>query len=103
MRLPTQSITPTPKQITAASPHDFELVAAGVDKGRMLTELARRYGITPEECAAVGDSDNDLAMLRAAGTPIAMGNASDPVKAVACRVVGPNSADGVAEAILSCL
>ena len=90
-------------QLTAASPHDFELVADGVDKGRMLAELAGRYGITPAECAAVGDSDNDLAMLRAAGTPIAMGNASDPVKTLACRVVAPNSADGVAEAIRFCM
>lgn len=90
-------------QLTSSNDHDFELVASGVDKGRTLALLAALYGIALEDCAAVGDSDNDLAMLKVVGTPIAMGNASDRVKEAACRVVAPNSADGVAEAILSCL
>ena len=42
-------------------------------------------------------------MLRAVGTPIAMGNASPAVKETACRVAPSNGEEGVAAAILSCL
>ena len=42
-------------------------------------------------------------MLEVVGTPIAMGNAADEVKALARRVVADNGHDGVAEAIRWCL
>ena len=90
-------------QLTRSNDRDFELVAAGVDKGRMLSLLALMYGIALDECAAVGDSDNDLAMLRVVGTPIAMGNASQSVKDTSCRMAPCNDEEGVAQAILSCL
>ena len=61
-----------------------------MDKGRGLCELARLAGLTPEECVAVGDGDNDVSMLQAAGLGIAMGNGSEAVKAVADRV-GPDA------------
>lgn len=41
--------------------------AAGVDKGAGLRELAKLAGIDPADCVAVGDGDNDVAMLKAAG------------------------------------
>lgn len=75
----------------------------GVDKGRALALLSMMYGIPLCDCAGVGDSDNDLAMLQAVGTPIAMGNAAPAVKAAACRIAPSNAEDGVAQAILSCL
>lgn len=89
--------------LTSSSDRDFELVAAGVSKGRMLALLALQYDIALEDCAAVGDSENDLAMLRVAGTPIAMGNAAQSVKEAACRIAPSNREDGVAWAIGSCL
>ena len=90
-------------ELTRSNDRDFELIPKDMDKGHALAELARRYGISLADCAAVGDSDNDLGMLRVVGHPIAMGNAKDSIKAMACRVVGDNAHDGVAEAILSCL
>ena len=89
--------------LTSSSDHDFEVVAHGVDKGRTLARLALLYGIALQDCAAVGDSDNDLGMLRIVGTPIAMGNASEHVKEVACRMSASNEEEGVAKAILSCI
>lgn len=62
--------------LTASNDHDFELVPAGVNKGRALALLALMWGIPLERCAAVGDSANDLEMLQAVGCPIAMGNAA---------------------------
>jgi hypothetical protein len=90
-------------ELTASNDHDFELVAAGVDKGRTLAMLASMYDTPLSQCAAIGDSDNDLAMLQVVGTPIAMGNASQAVKDAAVRVTASNGENGVARAILGCL
>ena len=48
---------------------------------------------------AVGDSDNDLTMLRMAGLGVAMENAALHIRAAADVVTGSNAADGVAQAI----
>ncbi|MGE4275601.1 MAG: Cof-type HAD-IIB family hydrolase [Lawsonibacter sp.] len=101
---PLEELTRLPGvELTASNDHDFEVVPAGVDKGRTLALLALMYGVALSDCAAVGDSDNDLAMLRAVGTPIAMGNASQAVKDAAVRITESNGADGAAKAILGCL
>jgi hydroxymethylpyrimidine pyrophosphatase-like HAD family hydrolase len=46
---------------------------------------------------AFGDNFNDISMLEAAGTGIAMGNADEAVKARADVVIGENSTDTIAE------
>ncbi len=77
----------------------LECSASGVDKGQGLLRLCRRLGIPMEACIAVGDGDNDLPMLRAAGRGIAMGNASERVRAAADLVVPDLDHDGCAVAI----
>lgn len=89
--------------LTTSSSHDVELVAAGADKGRALALIAQQYGVPLDQCAAVGDSANDLEVLRAVGLPIAMGNAPENVKAAAARIAPANNQEGAAWAILSCL
>lgn len=89
--------------LTASSDRDFELVPAGVSKGRTLALLSIMRGAPLSRCAAVGDSANDLSMLQAVGTPIAMGNANAQVKAAARYVTADNGSDGVAQAIRWCL
>lgn len=89
--------------LTSSNSHDFEVVGEGVDKGRSLALIADLYGVSLEECAAVGDSANDLAALRAAGLSIVMGNAPQNVRDAAARVAPSNGEDGAAWAILSCL
>ncbi len=79
--------------------HGFDIVQPDVSKGKALHWLARHFGIAPEETMAVGDSLNDLEMLKAAGLGVAMGNAQPEVQAVADAIVGTNRDDGVAEAI----
>ncbi len=86
--------------LTSSGRDNFEVLAQGADKGRALCLLGEEWGVAPEEIAAVGDSDNDLAMLRAVGCPVAMGNATDEVKAAAALVTDTNGRDGVAKAIL---
>lgn len=85
--------------LTSSGRDNFEVMPRGVDKGTTLGELAGEWGITLQETAAVGDSDNDLAMLRAVGHPIAMGNATAEVKSLANWVTASNREDGVAKAI----
>ena len=48
---------------------------------------------------AIGDSNNDLEMLKAAGKSIAMGNAIPEVKEACDYVTGTCEEDGFAEAI----
>ena len=74
-----------------------DISQAGVDKGRGLCELAQFAGLTPADCVAVGDGDNDVSMLKAAGLGISMVNGSTAAKAAADRV-GPDATPfGVAE------
>ena len=47
-----------------------DIMQKGVNKGAGLCELAGLAGLTPEECVAIGDGDNDTAMLAAAGMGI---------------------------------
>ena len=86
-------------ELTSSGQNNFEVMPSGINKGKALELLGRQWGIPLAETAAIGDSDNDLAMLRAVGCPIAMGNGSAAVKEVACHVTDTNGADGVAKAI----
>ncbi len=74
-----------------------------VDKGRAVSAAAAHLGVDLDAVVAVGDADNDLPMLAVVGTAIAMGQASEPVKAAAHLVVPEVDADGVAHAIDACL
>ena len=53
------------------------------------------FGLTPEEAIAFGDGDNDLSMLQAVGTGVAMGNAGDRLKAAADYVTDDVDSDGL--------
>lgn len=86
--------------VTHSSPRNVEVMAAGVGKGRALRWLAGQMGVDIARCMAFGDNDNDLDMLNTVGWPVAVGNASEDVKAVA-RIVGPADVeDGVARVIM---
>lgn len=76
-----------------------EIVARGVDKGAALLRLCARLGIRPEEAAAIGDSENDLTMLRAASLSVAMGNAPESIRRAARFTTSDCDHDGVPEAV----
>ena len=56
------------------SPDNIEVTAAGVNKGESLLALADHLGIPREATLAVGDSENDRAMLEKAGVAAVMAN-----------------------------
>lgn len=69
------------------------------DKGTALRAIARYYGVTEAETAAVGDMANDVPMFRVAGYSVAMGNAPPEVAAEAQGHAKSNEEDGWADAI----
>jgi Cof subfamily protein (haloacid dehalogenase superfamily) len=85
--------------VTRSNPEFVEMLNPAVDKGVALRIVAESYGIPMERVMAIGDSYNDLPLLRAAGFAVAMGSAPDELKAEADAVVGDVEHDGVAEAI----
>ena len=80
-------------------PNDLEVLAGDIDKGEGLRYLLDRLGIAPDQVLAMGDGDSDLPLLRAAGLGVAMGNATDRLKAAADHVTASCDEDGVALAI----
>lgn len=85
--------------VTSASPRNLEIMGPGLGKGTALKWLAEYLGVSTGQCMAFGDNINDLEMLRAAGWPVAMGNAVEAVKAEA-RIVAPkDTEDGVAKVV----
>ncbi len=71
----------------------------GASKAAGVQVLAQKLGCTLADVVAIGDGFNDLPLLEAAGVGVAMGNASEEVKARADVVVNSHDEDGVAEAI----
>lgn len=71
----------------------------GVSKASGVALLAADLGLTMSDVVAVGDGENDMPLLEAAGLGVAMGNAPEHVRARADVVVRGHDEDGVAEAI----
>ncbi len=88
-------------RITAvkSNPNYIEIIKPGVNKASALRQLAAMLDIPEAETMAIGDSNNDLSMLRAAGQSVAMGNAGPEIKAAADYETAACDADGVAAAI----
>ena len=82
-----------------SSSSSMEITHPDATKGNALTALCHLLDIPEEAAMALGDSGNDLTMLRRAGLGVAMGNAPDFVKAAADATTEANTADGAAIAI----
>jgi Cof subfamily protein (haloacid dehalogenase superfamily) len=71
----------------------------GMHKALGLKRLLDHLRLAPDEVAAFGDGLNDLELLESVGTGIAMGNASDEVKAKARFVTKSLHDNGIAHAV----
>ena len=78
---------------------DVEIGSPEADKGLALAKLAEHLSVEKSRIMAIGDNDNDMGMLKAAGTAVAMGNADDKVKRIADIITDDNNADGAAKVI----
>lgn len=67
-----------------------DIIPASGGKGIAVEKVLEFYGISKADSMAFGDGNNDLEMFGAVGTGVAMGNASEKLKAAAaahCRTV----------------
>ncbi len=85
--------------LTKAIANNIEVNHRSANKGFGLKQLCQILKLEPRNVMAIGDSDNDLRMLEFAGLSVAMGNASEEIKAMANHVTLPFYEDGVAHAI----
>lgn len=86
--------------ISYSSNRYMEFTASGVSKGTALLTLAEKLDIKTEEIIAVGDNNNDLSMLMAAGISATVANASPEVKQI-CDYISPfnNNENAIADII----
>ena len=85
--------------ITGTIPHmgngSGEVTLKGVNKGSTILQLLDMLGLDAASAIGIGDSTNDIEMLQVCGVGIAMGNATDVVKAHADEVTTAVLDDGV--------
>ncbi len=89
------------ERVSAArsQPYYLDVTHPLATKGEVVATLARHLGIPPAQIATMGDMPNDVLMFRRSGFSIAMGNASDEVKAQASVVTDSNEHEGFAHAV----
>lgn len=78
---------------------NVEYTMAGTTKAMGLRFLADMLDVPMECTMACGDTQNDADIMQAAAIGVAMGNASDDIKAIADFVTKSNNDSGVAYAI----
>lgn len=85
--------------ITSSGPGNIEINHVNAQKGVALQAYADSLNIPMDNVMAIGDNNNDVSMLKAAGISYAMGNGSDEVKMLAKYITAPNTEDGAGIAI----
>jgi Cof subfamily protein (haloacid dehalogenase superfamily) len=85
--------------VTTTSREFLEFMAPGISKGAALARIAVERGISTEQIACIGDSDNDLSMFEVAGLGIAVADATPRVLAAAGAVVPSARQAGVTQAV----
>ena len=85
--------------VMASNPTYIEIVRPGVSKAAAMLAIAKKRGIKAAEIMAMGDSGNDMAMLRVAGLGVAMGNAGPDVQEAADTVTARVEENGAALAV----
>ena len=77
----------------------WDVVSRGGNKWEGILRMIEPFGIGPDETAAVGDSHNDVEMLKNAGFSVAMGNADTEIKKHASFVTDDIDKDGILKAV----
>lgn len=85
--------------IAISKPFFLEITKLGVDKGSSLLRLVDLIGIKIEEVIVVGDSYNDLPMLKVAGLPACVENAKPEIKEICQFISTSNNNNGMSNLI----
>ena len=81
-------------------PYSGEITLAGVNKGTGIDDVVKALGMEQKDTIGFGDGQNDFDMLRYCNIGVAMGNASDEVKACADVVTDDIKENGLYNAMV---
>jgi Cof subfamily protein (haloacid dehalogenase superfamily) len=84
---------------TRSQPYYLDVTNKNANKGAVVEYLVQHVGVPADEIATIGDQPNDVPMFERSGFSIAMGNASDVVKARASAVTDSYNDEGFAKAM----
>lgn len=84
---------------TRSQPYYLDVTDCSAHKGAVVTYLAERLGVPAASIATIGDGGNDIDMFAASEVSVAMGNATEAVRAAADYVTTSYDDDGFAGAI----
>jgi len=88
-------------QIYVVKSTDFfcEIANKEATKGNGIKFLANKYGFSINDVMAIGDQNNDIEMVEAAGVGVAMGNGTDVIKSKAKYITDTIKNDGFVKAV----
>ncbi|MBO7429641.1 MAG: Cof-type HAD-IIB family hydrolase [Spirochaetia bacterium] len=78
----------------------IDIIPANGGKDVGIRKYMELHKLDSSQIMAFGDSENDIEMLKLAGIGVAMGNATDDVKAVADYVTASVDEDGIKKALM---
>jgi Cof subfamily protein (haloacid dehalogenase superfamily) len=89
------------ERVTAArsQPYYLDITNKRANKGEVVKFLSAHFAVPADEIATIGDQPNDVLMFTKSGFSIAMGNASDDVKAQASAITDSYRDEGFAKAM----
>lgn len=80
-------------------PNAYDICQQRYNKATGAAELIDALGLSWSEMVVIGDGENDIELLRAAGVGVAMGNAGSTIREAADYITGTVLEDGVFQAI----
>jgi Cof subfamily protein (haloacid dehalogenase superfamily) len=88
-------------RVTASrsQPYYLDITHKDANKGAVVEYLSGHLGVPDAEIATIGDQPNDVLMFKRSGFSIAMGNASNEVKAQASATTDSYNDEGFAKAM----
>ena len=86
-------------KVSATHYSNVDVISKKASKGNALLYLKNDLGLKTEEIMAIGDNDNDVAMIKEAGIGVAMANGSPLIKDTADFISDSIENDGFSAAV----
>lgn len=81
-------------ETTKSELNNVEIMGIGSSKGNALKLLAKHYEVPVEQCIAIGNDENDISMINAAGIGVSMVNGKDSLKKYADYITEKDNNNG---------
>ena len=77
----------------------MDIISKNGGKSIGIKEFLKKENINIEETMAIGDSDNDIDMLKLVNIGVAMGNGNDDIKKIADYITSDINDNGIEKAL----